>query len=644
MKNVIVLILFVGLTFSGYAKLEGRLLTDSLERALMVAQQDTNKVNLLNKISDNFDGLDFDSARVYGNQALELSKALLWGKGTVNGYNNIGTICQCLGNYPEATRNFKIAIQFAMSIAYPHGAVAGYCNLGCVDANTGNYPSALEHFFSAMKVAEKNGDDYAVAVCCENIGNIYDIQCDYADALKYYDLSIAKNGLVGNRKVLAEQYNNVGLVYLHQHDLKKADESLAIALKIADELGIDDLRARIYANLGDIHFAQNDYAGAVESYTTALQYADQIGDKASKAYAYQCIGNALEKQGKHSAAEKYCNMAVVLDQELGDLEKLKNTYFVLSDVYANTGRPTQSLECFKTYTEFKDSIYSKDNEKKIVQQEMQYEYEKKEAAAKLDQEKKDAAAALEIQRQKWVRNGFGGGFAIVLMFAGIFLVQRNTIKTGKRKSDELLLNILPAEVAEELKTKGSADAKLIEQVTVLFTDFKGFTQLSEQMSPQDLVAEINACFSAFDKIMQQYRVEKIKTIGDAYMAAGGLPTPNATHAVDVVKAALAIQEYMARDKALKTAQNKLHFEIRIGVHTGPVVAGIVGIKKFQYDIWGDTVNTASRMESSGEVGQVNISASTFELVKDRFACSHRGKVTAKGKGEIDMYFIAASKG
>ena len=213
------------------------------------------------------------------------------------------------------------------------------------------------------------------------------------------------------------------------------------------------------------------------------------------------------------------------------------------------------------------------------------------------------------------------------------------IEREKERSDKLLLNILPEEVAEELKSKGSADAKLIDQVTVLFTDFKGFTQLSEQMSPHDLVAEINACFSVFDNIMQQYGVEKIKTIGDAYMAAGGLPTPNETHAMDVVNAALAIQKYMAQYKDQKIADNQLYFEIRIGIHTGPVVAGIVGIKKFQYDIWGDTVNTASRMESGAEVGQVNISGSTYELVKDRITCTHRGKITAKGKGEIDMYFV-----
>jgi class 3 adenylate cyclase len=209
----------------------------------------------------------------------------------------------------------------------------------------------------------------------------------------------------------------------------------------------------------------------------------------------------------------------------------------------------------------------------------------------------------------------------------------------KEKSDELLLNILPSEVAEELKEKGYTTAKAFDEVTVLFSDIKGFTNVAENMTAQELVKEINTYFSAFDGIIQKYGLEKIKTIGDAYIAAGGLPEKNSATAQNVVEAAIAMQQAVEKLKQERVSSDKPYFELRIGIHTGPVVAGVVGIKKFQYDIWGDTVNLAARMEQSGVPGKINISQHTYGLVKEQFTCSHRGKIEAKNKGEIDMYFV-----
>lgn len=219
------------------------------------------------------------------------------------------------------------------------------------------------------------------------------------------------------------------------------------------------------------------------------------------------------------------------------------------------------------------------------------------------------------------------------------VAEKQEVERQKDRSEQLLLNILPAEVAEELKQKGSAEAKQFDSVTVMFTDFKDFTQLSEQLSPADLVAEIDHCFKAFDQIISKYHIEKIKTIGDSYMAAAGLPVITENHAEEVVRAALEMQAFMEAHSLERLQSGKIAYEMRIGIHTGPVVAGIVGIKKFAYDIWGDTVNVAARMESSGEAGKVNISGTTYALIKDKFQCHYRGKVEAKHKGEVDMYFV-----
>jgi class 3 adenylate cyclase len=208
------------------------------------------------------------------------------------------------------------------------------------------------------------------------------------------------------------------------------------------------------------------------------------------------------------------------------------------------------------------------------------------------------------------------------------------LKAEKKKSDDLLLNILPSEIAEELKAKGESEARQFEIVSVLFTDFVNFTGIGETLSPTELVKEINVCFKAFDEIIGRTGLEKIKTIGDAYMAVCGMPVEDKEHAQKVTRAAFEICNFI--EQYHKEGGS---FEIRIGINSGPVVAGIVGLKKFAYDIWGDTVNTAARMEQNSEKGKINISSATYELIKKEFKCKYRGKINAKNKGEIEMYFV-----
>ena len=231
-------------------------------------------------------------------------------------------------------------------------------------------------------------------------------------------------------------------------------------------------------------------------------------------------------------------------------------------------------------------------------------------------------------------------YAFVQLFTGflIFILSRN-LDLERKKSDKLLLSIMPEKIAIELKRNDIVVPVKYEAVSVLFTDMAGFTKIAEKMNPEELVSELDHIFSVFDSIVKKHNVEKIKTIGDAYMAAGGIPVANKTNAVDTVLCALKFKEYMQFLSAKKELEGKQFFELRIGIHTGSVVAGVIGHEKIAYDIWGDTVNTASRMESSGIVGEINISSSTYELVKDLFLCEYRGKVSAKNKGEIDMYLI-----
>ena len=220
------------------------------------------------------------------------------------------------------------------------------------------------------------------------------------------------------------------------------------------------------------------------------------------------------------------------------------------------------------------------------------------------------------------------------------LISKNqSLLEEKKRSEDLLTNMLPAEVVRQLKTKGAAKARKYDSVSVLFTDFKGFSKIAETLSPEELVSELNHCFTVFDRITEKYRLQKIKTIGDAYMCVGGLYTRGGNHVQRMVFAALEIQQFLVDRQKKRNEKDLYSFEARIGIHTGPIVAGVIGRKKIAFDVWGNTVNVAQQMEHHSEVGKVNISGETYELVKERFTCLPRGKVVAKNKQDYEMYYV-----
>jgi class 3 adenylate cyclase len=312
---------------------------------------------------------------------------------------------------------------------------------------------------------------------------------------------------------------------------------------------------------------------------------------------------------------------------MDDLLEIGTSTSYLHSIYAESGDYERAYDYHLIYKETSDKIRNEKNTEEMTELAMQHQFDKEKALIAAENAKQVAFQRLGLLATL-------GGLLLVSILAYY-------IRKGKKRSDELLHNILPEEVALELKQKGEVLARKIDAVTVLFTDFSDFTSTSQKLSPEELVNDLNIIFSEFDRIIESHGVEKIKTIGDAYMAAGGLPVVNTTHQIDVINAALEIRDYLNLFNAQKVKRGLPYFEVRIGMHTGPVVAGIVGVKKFAYDIWGDTVNTANRMEFSGEIGKINISESTYNLVKNNtnFKFSFRGMIKAKGKGEMKMYYI-----
>jgi adenylate cyclase len=249
----------------------------------------------------------------------------------------------------------------------------------------------------------------------------------------------------------------------------------------------------------------------------------------------------------------------------------------------------------------------------------------------------DQFLVFDTPSQKYV--DFGVNF--VMLFVILSLVTTtvlNSLDEERSKSDGLLLNILPAQIAFELKEYGSSKPKRYDSVTVVFSDFVGFSRTCQNLSAEEILQELDVCFSAFDNVTERYSLHRLKTIGDSYMLVGGMPAENANHPASCTHAALEMAEFVHARKAHFDSLAKPYWDIRVGVHTGPVVAGVIGKQKFAYDIWGETVNMASRMESHSLPGRVNISHATYEQVRDKFNCEFRGVQEIKKLDSVQMYF------
>ncbi len=598
---------------------------DSLLLELTKAKEDTGKVKLLNNLSYNYPYINPDEGLKYGKQSLELSEKIKWARGIAGAHSSIGA------NY----------------------------------ANKADYANALNHEYKALKIYEQLNDRAGQAGLLRNIGIVLHASKNQNKALEYDLKALSIFRELNDKTDMAIMYGNIANVYYSLKDKEKVIEYDFKALHLYEELNNAEGTARVVGNIANFYAEEGDFSKAMVYYFDALRKETALGNKNGVTRNMGNIGetyldiykdnsgtikpDSLIPAGKPANLQKALKF---LTATISNARELKQTEYylafgeVLSEAYMLSGNNKDALSIYRDYIAVRDSVYDVEKINEAARKELDYEYGKREDSIKYEQR----LTGVKLVAEKKLRNRqklfFSIGMALVLVFSRfmyrrwrITQRQKKIIEKEKEHSDELLLNILPSEVADELKTKGSADAKHFDEVTVMFTDFKGFTQISEKLSPSELVAEIHACFKAFDNIITKHNIEKIKTIGDSYMCAGGLPVVNKTNATDVVAAAVEIQQFMQQHLLQRKNENKEPFEIRIGVHTGAVVAGIVGVKKFAYDIWGDTVNIASRMESSGEAGRVNISGTTYQLVKDKFNCMHRGKIQAKNKGEIDMYFV-----
>jgi len=577
----------------------------------------------------------------------------------------------------------KEAKDLAEKINFLPGKAYAIKYLGNAFFFKGKYIETLEYWNESLKIFEEINDQTGVANILSNIANIYALRGSEEKALEYALRSLSIAETLGNKLRTLTSLNAVAFIYYGKEETKeKALEYLLRALPLAEELKDSASLGTISENLGEIYYYKNNYDKATEYFNKSIAV---LGYSENSSFAYNGLGKLYLEQGKYNEALKYHKKALQISEDLGSkpnivksldgianvyveqkdyktaleyytkataigeemkiVNDLKQLYYEMATAYSGLSDFKNAFKYQQMYSSIKDTLYTNDISKKLGRLQFDFDLKKKDGEITL-LEKDKALSDQKLQRQRLMKRAFLAGLVLVFLIAIlIFRSYRIKVKTHKildkqkGEIEGLLLNILPAEVANELQVTGHATPRYYESVSVLFTDFKGFTLIADKMTPQDLVEELNACFVKFDEIVGKYNIEKIKTIGDSYMCAGGIPTPSEDHVVNIIKAGLEIKNFTKEYNQKRGEAGLERWDLRIGIHVGPVVAGVVGHKKYAYDIWGSTVNIASRMESNGEPGQVNISSSVYEMVKDKFHCTYRGKIYAKNVGEIDMYFL-----
>lgn len=534
---------------------------------------------------------------------------------------------------------------------------AGYLQMGNAYRLKSDLTTALDNYFIASKIAiDQNLIEEQGSIKIA-IADVYSIMGDSKNAVSFYRKSIAMLGklvkiheeskdsvaLESVSLGLASAELNLGDEYFNQKKLDSALHYFNESGKVFKALKYEVGEAYNLGNVGLVYAEKGENEKAEENLNEAIRVLTKLEDFYPICVYLNAMSDVYSDKKLHKKALAYATRSLNLAEKYGLKDQISDGYLKLSSIYERRKNYRKSFELYKNHIIYRDSVNNLNaiNERADIRTEFEVAQKQKEKEFEVAQKQSEVDLLNEQKRTQRIIVVVVTIALLLIAFFALKLFKTNKIiDNEKKRSDNLLKNILPDETANELKEKGSVEAKRFDSVSVLFTDFKGFTQFSETLSPEELVKSIDFYFSKFDEIMEKYGIEKIKTVGDAYMCAAGLPFPTDNHPYKITLAALEIVDFV-KDSMKNQSLEKAKLDIRVGVHTGSVVAGVVGTKKFAYDIWGDTVNTASRMESSGAVSRVNISEATYNLIKDNdeFIFEARGAIEAKGKGKINMFFV-----
>jgi adenylate cyclase len=546
---------------------------DSLKSVAGTTTNDTLRINTLIALSSSHLNIDLKEAINYGEEARDQAVKVGFKKGEAYAYKAIALGHFYQANYDEAVIQFQNSLAIFEAIQFKAGIANILSNLGATYFNAGEDTQAIDFYLRSLRISEEINDKLRIGTALNNIGGVYNNKEVTEDkALEYFLKALGIFKEIDYPIGVATVSMNVGEIYKKEKLYNSAIEYFETSLVIYEE-SVDATFPLTF--LGEIYAERKEFDRAYEYHTKAIKIAESVDAKFELAQSLIGLAETQQKHGKVRESIASYQRAQKLAEEVSARKELQDVYESLSELYANLGEFRKAYEYESLFTGIKDSLYNNSNDRKIQQLQFNFDLEKKEAEIDLltkDQALKDAT----IQRQKILNYAAAiTGFLLILVVIGFYNRYRYVRKTNRiikderDRSKELLLNILPEETARELETSGFAKTRYYESVTVLFTDFKGFSTIAGKLTPQALVAELNDYFGTFDEIVGKYGLEKIKTIGDAYMCAGGIPIANTTHPLNAVKAALEMQEYMRKQNLDRSSKGEPDWGLRIGIHTGP---------------------------------------------------------------------------
>lgn len=535
-------------------------------------------------------------------------------------YNILGAVHRHLGKYDMALEYLSKALEGNEKLGDKSSAARVTGNIGNVYYSLGSYDKALEYLSKALAVHEELGEKSQVAMVTGNLGIVYNFLGIYDKALEYYSTSLAVHQELGEKSLAARVTGNIGIVYYSQSIYEKAAEYFSKALSVHEELGEKSGVASVTGNLGNVYFNLGMYDKALEYLLKALAVHEELGEKTQIASVTSNIGTLYSNQkfiGYDSIkAEEYMLKAIALSEEIGAKHTIYSAHKTLADFYKTQKRWEESCIYLERYYEIEKEVKSEEAQK---------------LAEKYDNERRNA------EREKSLA------------------VERALLKA----TNDILANILPPNITKRLLRGEKKIAESHKNVSVLFIDIVGFTQFSAKLSAEEVIDILDIVFTRFDTICKKHGLEKIKTIGDAYMAVCGAPIACEDHLKRTVQAAFEMLEDVEIEQKFSSP---IKLDFRVGLHSGSVVAGIIGENKYAYDLWGDAVNTASRMESHGEAGKIHVSEDVARQLTqtifqgEGFSKSdvppsfslgegsdgilvERGEIEIKGKGKMRTYFL-----